>query len=179
MKIANIPLSIPMPKQSTEIGLDSLNLSKKILKVIDLADDNIKMLETAFKNFPQTDPEKIWGSRKFLRNYRDGVIENYAEAKLASFKFLNKISYFESDLELQKIIDSFIGAIGDLNDLLDSFTDAFDNMKDKDFITNITKLIGNIIKQSSTIKDIIDERIFSYINTNILDNNWYNDLKNK
>jgi hypothetical protein len=178
-KIADIPLSMPMPEKSKRIGSECLQLSKSVIEKLDIADDHARMLQTAFEKFPNTEENKVWDSRKFLRDYRDQVLKNYNDFVLSSFTFLKKAEFFSSDLELQKIIDSFINSVGELKDLLEAFEKSFDNLKDNKFIENTTKLIGNILSQTSNIRDILDDRVGSYVNQNILNSNWYNDLKSK
>ena len=56
---------------------DCLILAKSVSKKLETADEHLRMLQTSFEKFPDTDIEKVWASRKFLRNYRNEVIKNY------------------------------------------------------------------------------------------------------
>ena len=189
MKLANIELSSPVSGKSKQVGLDCMTLAKNIIKKIDSADDHLTMIQSSFEKFPTSDSDLIWKERKFLRGYRDEVVKNYIgnpysknkedSVKSLSFKFLKSVEYFNSDMELSKIVESFISGVSELQDLIDIFVDGFSDLQDKDFITNITKVCGNILKQTSKIRDIIEDRFNSYINKNVLNSNWFNDLKNE
>ena len=179
MKIANTPLVIDIPDAEKKAAAKCIATLKLCLKELDIANNHIAMILSAFEKFPDTDIEKVYKSRVMLRKIRDQGIENFNEFELPASKFIKEFNIFTSDQEFDKLVKSFISDIGDLKGLLKDFTDLYDDMRDKDFVKNIIVALKAIESQCKSLESLIDERIISDIKTKIITEDWYARLQEK
>jgi len=85
---------------------------------------------------------------------------------------------FASDTQTVKLMKSFIISIDDLEILVNDFVDLFNDLETKDFAKNIVGSIENIQKQCEDVDEIIDERLKSHIQSNILAKSWVDSVSN-
>lgn len=142
------------------------------LKLLNMASDHLNIMKTPFKDNPEMSPEEVMKARAAIRRFRDKSIENFNEFKVASFKCVNAMQTFASDTQTVKLMKSFISSIDDLEAKVNKFTDLFDDLESKDFVKNIVTNLEEIQKQCDDIHEIIDERIKSHVQSNILSKNW-------
>lgn len=143
-----------------------------VLKLLDIASNHLDIMKTPFKNNPEMSPEEVMKARAAIRRFRDKSIENFNEFKIASFKCVNVMQIFSSDTQTLKLMKSFISSIDDLEVKVNDFADLFNDLEDKDFPKNVITCIEGIQKQCEEIDEIVDERVKSHIQSNILAKNW-------
>ena len=79
---------------------------------------------------------------------------------------------FASDTQTLKLMKSFISSIDSLETSVNNFADTFNDLESKEFSKNVVTAIEDIQKQCKEVDEIIDERIKSHVQTNILATNW-------
>jgi len=160
-------------KNQAEKALICFKHTKKSLK---LAIEYIDILYTPFKENSDITAEEIIKYRAALRRFRDKAIENFNTFKLLSFECVQVMDIFSSDSQINKLIKTFISMIDDIQSDVNKFVDEFKDLKSKTFIPDIIKCIDNIKKNSDQLQEIIDERILSHIQENILSSTWIDDV---
>jgi len=160
-------------KNQAEKALICFKHTKKSLK---LAIEYIDILYTPFKENSDITAEEIIKYRAALRRFRDKAIENFNTFKLLSFECVQVMDIFSSDSQINKLIKTFISLIDDIQSDVNKFVDEFKDLKSKTFIPDIIKCIDNIKKNSDQLQEIIDERILSHIQENILSSTWIDDV---
>jgi len=160
-------------KNQAEKALICFKHTKKSLK---LAIEYIDILYTPFKENSDITTEEITKYRAALRRFRDKAIENFNTFKLLSFECVQVMDIFSSDSQINKLIKTFISLIDDIQSDVNKFVDEFKDLKSKTFIPDIIKCIDNIKKNSDQLQEIIDERILSHIQENILSSTWIDDV---
>jgi hypothetical protein len=143
-------------------------------KSLDKACNNLNLMKTPFKDNPEITPEEIFKARPAIRRFRDTVVKNFNFFKKLSFKCVSIMQAFESDTQSTKLMKSFISSIDSLEKEVNNFVKLFNDLKAKDFVKNITSSIESIQKQCEEIDEVIDERIKTHIQQNILSKNWIN-----
>jgi hypothetical protein len=143
-------------------------------KALDKAYNDLNIMKTPFKDNPEITPEEIFKERVVVRNFRDNVLEAFKKFKEIAFKCVRIMNVFTSDTQSTKLIRSFIASVEALEGSVDDFIKLFDDLKSKDFVTNVVNVIQQIQKQCDEINEIIDERIKTHIQQNILSKNWVN-----
>jgi uncharacterized protein (UPF0335 family) len=156
-------------KQQAEKAIIAFNRAKKMLQI---AINHLDIMYIPFKDNSDISKEQIIKFRYALRNFRDRVIENFNQFKLAAFKCVALMQVFSSDTQTFKLIKSFISSIDDLEDNVNDFADLFNDIKSQDFTKNIITSINEIKKDSKEIEDIIDDRIINHVQSNILGRTW-------
>jgi len=142
------------------------------LKMLDMASNHLDIMKTPFKDNPEMSPEEVQKARAAIRRFRDKSIENFNEFKVAAFKCVNVMQIFSSDTQTLKLMKSFISSIDDLEIKVNDFADVFNDLESKEFAKTVVTSIESIQKQCEEIDEIIDERIKSHIQSNILAKSW-------
>lgn len=163
-------------KAQAEKGLINFNLC---LRLLTIATDHLNIMAIPFKDHPDISTEQIIKFRAALRRYRDKCIENFNTFKIAAFKCITLMQPFSNDTQMAKLLKSFISSIEDIEKQVNIFSDLFNNLEAKDFITHAAQTIELIKKEVTQLEEIIDDRIKSHIQTDILGKSWVNDISNK
>ncbi len=142
------------------------------------ASDYLNMMKTPFKDNPDTSPEDIMKARAVIRRFRDKAIENFDKFKRIAFDCVNLMQTFSSDTQTLKLMKAFITSIDELEVKVNNFADLFNDLQSKDFSKDVVTSIEDIQKQCDDIDQIIDERIKTHIQTNILATSWVDSISN-
>jgi hypothetical protein len=129
-------------------------------------------MKTPFKDNPEISPKEIMAARAAIRRFRDKAIDNFNEFKIASFKCVNIMQPFSSDTQTLKLMKSFISSVESLETKVNSFADLFSNLEAKDFVQKIVTSVEDIQNQCKEVEEIINERIKTHIQSNILAKSW-------
>ena len=156
-------------KSQAEKAIMGFSYAQKILKQ---ASDHLNIMLTPFKDHNDITPEQVNTFRAAIRRFRDKSIENFNDFKIAAFKCIKLMQMFSSDTQTVKIMKSFINAIGDIEEEVNNFSNLFSNLDSKSFNADIIASIEKIKKECDELNDIIDERIKSHLQNNILGKNW-------
>ncbi len=156
-------------KEKAEKTLLSLDI---LLNSLEGAEKHLDLMYIPFKENTETDSKQIFKARSSLRSYRDKCIENFNKFKKNAFISFTLLQTFSSDTQVVKLIKSFTLAIDDLEKQANRFFDLFEDLNSSDFSKNIVNAIESIIKESAQLKQIIEDRIKSHIQSNILARNW-------
>jgi hypothetical protein len=142
------------------------------------ASDHLNIMKTPFKDNPEMTPEDVMKARAVIRRFRDKALENFKKFKKTSFQCVNLMQTFETDTQTFKLMKSFISTIDQLEVSVNHFADLFEDLQSKDFAKDVVTAIEDIQKQCDDIDEIIDERIKSHIEKNILATSWVDSISN-
>lgn len=142
------------------------------LKLLNMASDHLDIMKTPFKDNPEISPDEVVKARAAVRRFRDKYIDNFNNFKTEAFKCVNIMQIFSSDTQTLKLMKSFISSIDDLEIKVNDLTDLFSDLESKDFAKNVVESIEGIQKQCQEVDEIIDERVKSHIQSNILAKSW-------
>lgn len=142
------------------------------------AADHLNIMKTPFKDNPDMTPEDVMTARAVIRRFRDKAIDNFDQFKKVAFDCVNLMQTFSSDTQTLKLMKSFIASVDDLENGVNQFADLFNDLHSKDFVKDVVAAIESIQKQCDEIEEIIDERIKSHIQTNILAKSWVDSISN-
>ena len=160
-------------KLKAESALLCFKHTEKKLKA---AISHLDIIYTPFKNHADIKSEEIVKYRAALRRFRDKSIENFNEFKKLSFNCVNIMQIFSSDTQIFKLIKTFISIIDELENCVNKFIAIFDDLKSKTFAEDVVKSIDKINEKSSQLEDIVNNRINTHIQNNILASTWIDDL---
>ena len=135
-------------------------------------------MKTPFKNNPEMSPEEVMKARAAIRRFRDKSVENFNEFKNAAFKCVNLMQEFSSDTQTVKLMKSFVSSVDDLENNVNKFIDLFNDLESKSFSKDVVSHIEEIQSQCEEVEEIVDERIKSHIQNNILAKSWVDSVSN-
>jgi hypothetical protein len=156
-------------KLQAERALLCFNYANKILGN---AADHLDIMKTPFKDNPDISPKDVMSARAAIRRFRDKAIENFNQFKLSSFKCINIMQSFSSDTQTLKLMKSFISSVESLENKVNDFADLFADLESKDYSKSVVSSIEDIQKQCKEVEEIINERIKTHIQSNILAKSW-------
>lgn len=163
-------------KTQAERALICFNYS---LKLLDMASEHLNIMKTPFKDNPDINPDEVLKARAAIRRFRDKSVDNFNEFKIAAFKCVHTMQVFSSDTQTLKVMKSFISSIDDLELSVNDFVDLFGDLESKSFTKDIVQSVEDIQKQCEEVKEIVDERIKSHIQSNILAKSWVDSVSNE
>ena len=162
-------------KHQAEQALLAFKATEKLLQQ---AADHLNIMKTPFKDSPDMTPEDIMKARAVIRRFRDKAIDFFDEFKKSAFQCVNLMQTFETDTQTLKLMKSFITSIDELEVKVNIFSDLFNDLQSKDFPKDVVTHIEDIQKQCDDIDQIIDERIKTHIQENILATSWVDSISN-
>lgn len=151
---------------------------KAAVRFLMQASDHLNIMKTPFKDNPDMTSEDVMKARAVIRRFRDKAIENFDKFKKVAFDCVNIMQTFESDTQTLKLMKSFIASVDDVEVSVNQFSELFNDLQSKEFVKDVTASIESIQKQCDEIDEIIDERIISHIQTNILASSWVDAVSN-
>lgn len=160
-------------KHRAETALICFNHTAKLL---DMASDHLDIMKTPFKDNPEMSSEDVLKARAAIRRFRDKSVDNFNLFKREAFKCVNIMKEFASDTQTVKLMKSFISSIDELEVKVNKLTDLFEDLESKDFSTKVVAAIEGIQQECDNINEIIDERIKSHIQSNILATSWVDSI---
>ena len=153
--------------------------SRKAEKDLRFCLNFIIVFYTPFKDNGGATPEYIFKTRASLRIFRNKNIENFNNFKMSAFYLLECLEYFSTDIQTIKIVNSFNSYIDELEDLVNKFSQLFNDLNSKDFVPEAIKLLDLIKDKIEDVIDMINNRINKHVKENILSINWRDELATK
>lgn len=148
------------------------------IKLLDKSSNHLDIMKTPFKDNPEMSAEEIMKARAAIRRFRDKSIENFNEFKITAFKCVHIMQTFASDTQTLKLMKSFISSIDALETKVNVFADVFNDLESKEFSKTVVTTIEDIQKQCKEVDEIIDERIKTHIQSDILAKSWVDTVSN-
>ncbi len=162
-------------KKQAEKALQNFAVTLKLLKA---ASEHLNIMYTPFKDYPDISSAQLVKFRAALRRYRDKAIENFNNFKVAAFHCYTLMNLFDSDTQTSKLMKSFINSIEEIEKIVNDFSELFNDLESKTFIADVCKSVESIQKDCKELEDIIDERIKTHIQTNIIGKTWVDNVSN-
>jgi hypothetical protein len=162
-------------KQQAERALNAFKVANNLLMT---ASDHLNIMKTPFKDSPEMEPEDVMKARAVIRRFRDSAIDNFDKFKQVAFQCISLMQTFATDTQTVKLIKSFISEVDELEAKVNRFSELFNDLQSKDFPKDVVTYIEDVQKQCDNIDEIIDERIKSHIQSNILASSWVDSISN-
>jgi hypothetical protein len=169
-------LSFNVPDNEKDIAKKAVQSFLQVKEKIEAFNVHLDIIYNPFSAHQIVSTKSIVENRGALIRYKNKVRENFNNiAKVALYCVAN-MNQFSNDTRSVELMKSFVDSIGDIEDQVKNFNIIFKNLKAKEFKDNVIKVVQSIKKQGAQATKLIDERILSHINTNILATNWKENL---
>lgn len=147
-------------------------------KMLGIAKDHLNIMKTPFKDNADITTEDVIKTRAAIRRFRDKSIENFNDFKKEAFQCVNAMQLFESDTQTLKLMKSFISSIDELENKVNKFSSLFSDLESKSFVPDVVRQIELVQEQCEEVVEIIDDRIKTHVQTNILAASWVDSVSN-
>ncbi len=171
-KAYSIQMSYDVSDAEKQHAEHALLAFKSAANLLTQASDYLNILKTPFKDNPDMTPEDVMKARPVIRRFRDKAIDNFDLFKETAFKCVNLMQTFATDTQTLKLMKSFITSIDELEVKVNAFAELFNDLESNDFSKSVVTQIEDIQKKCDDLDEIIDERIKSHVQNNILATNW-------
>lgn len=151
-----------------------IDYSKKVLLEAKGFLDTIKI---PFKNNPNMKSEELLNQRAYLRKFRDDTLAKFNNFKISAYYVINLLSRFSSDPQINSMSKALIEAVSAIEDSLTKFQEMFNNIESNTFVKDIIDNCELLQSKMKDLESIIDERIKKYILTNVLGQNWVDQMR--
>lgn len=172
MKRYAVQLSYSVSDEEKEKAEKALAYYNYLIKTVKEANDHLDLIYVPFKDGDPITPDASFKARSALRRYRDANMEIFNKFKRIAFKCFSLMHEFSSDAQVVKLNKSFVLSIGDIEKQVNRFADLFSDLKSKEFGASVIKSIENIKKEVAQLEQIVEDRIMTYIEKEILHRNW-------
>lgn len=172
-KIANtIEMSFDVPDSEQQQAQDTVDAFKKVLSTIDAAKKHLDLMYEPFKEAQDVPEEALLEYRGAIYRYKEQIKKNFNDVKGCAFLAMSKLKMFATDTHVTELLNTFKNTISDLEENVSALLDTLTDLKNQEFKDKLVKAIDSIDSASIEIEKLINDRIFDYIDTNILAKDW-------
>lgn len=175
-KLYATQMSYQVPSEDKDRAEKAIRAFDFLLKKLKDCDNYLNLIYTPFKDNQNITPEQAYKTRAALRRYRDGVADKFNQFKNIAFKCFVSLQPFSFDTQVVKLSKSFVMSISDVEKQVNRFIELFSNLESKEFAQSVVKSIDNIKKELAQLNQIVEDRVKSHIQNNILARNWVDNV---
>lgn len=177
-KAYSIQMRFDIPESEKRIAEKAEEYFNQILLSVRDAKEYLDIIYVPFQKHQNIDMEMITEYRKTFRDYRDQVKLKFINIIKKAYKCVALMNNFSTDTATEELMDSFIGAIRELDKYVDTFVSIFSNLNSSEFRNYLISTIDSLKKQMNQVEQLIRDRILEHIDSNILVKNWAKDVSN-
>lgn len=168
----SVQMSFDIPDSEKRIAEKASYLLEELVGRLRLSSNHLNIIYEPFSKYDSLDPQMLMDYGHILRNYRDQIKKNYQEIMESAFQVAVLMGEFSTDTKTVEMMDSFIANIKDLEKQVNRLLVIFSDIGSNNFKDVLIRAIDNVKKQSSKLKQLINDRILDHIDTNILAKRW-------
>ena len=177
----SLDMSYDVPDSEVRLAKSVVEKFKGISRALETALNKLDILYEVFKKHENISTEAIVERRGvFKGRFRMEVMEDYRTVLKRAFKAIDGLNFFAVDGDINQLISSFKGSIGELKDLVDEFTKMLrDDLEEPDLRNLVLTKIDSIRKKTKETDELIYDRIINHIEENIIRSSWANTIKDE
>ena len=168
----SVQMSFRVPDAEKRIAEKAAESFQELIGLVRLANRHLNIFYIPFKQHQDYDTQEVLRYRMVLRRYRNQVKENFDKTMRQAHRCVVLMGEFSNDTQTVELMSVFVSEIDDLKKQVNRFLGLFSNIGSADFINAVLVSIESIKKQTSELKQTINDRILSHIDTNILAKSW-------
>jgi len=168
----SVQMSFDVPDSDKRIAEKASELFQELSSLLNIADEHLDLIYEPFKHNEDIKTEELLEHRTIFRKYRDIIKENFNKILKKSYRCVLLMSSFSSDAQIVELMNSFISETKDIETQVNKLLSIFSDLSSIDFRINLIKAIDLIRLENNQLKQIINDRVLNYIDTNILAKNW-------
>lgn len=175
----SVQMSFDIPESQKETATQAKRAFEDVLGRLRRAVLYLDKIYTPFSELKESDPEVLFKHRMVFRRYRNQVKKYYQDVLAHVQKATLLMASFGSDMEMIEMLNSFANLVHYLKDDVNNFLGTFSLLSDPKFPETLVKAIDQIKDDSDQLKEIINDRVLEYLDTNILAKSWISSITNE
>ena len=171
-------LSYEIPKSEKKVIKTCIDQLEELLaSEINIYSNQLDVMYKSFKDHPGITIEQVEKIQNYLDMYLDKLNDYLKNLKIKSLKCIQILQKFQSDTDIFSMLKSLDEILDNLKLYQDMLSKTIKEEKSEDFQQTAIKCLESIKREVAQLKQLISETIISYLNKNILGNNWSSDIK--
>jgi len=162
-----VQMNLDVPDAEKRTAEKASESFESILSQLKLGIEHLDLIYTPFAKRQKLDSKEIVENRDILRKYRDKTKELFEKIVEDSYQ-----GEFSTDSAVEELMGSFVSSVRELEKQVNILLSIFSNLNNPEFKDQLIKAIDSVKKQSSQLKQLVNDRILEHIDTNILAKNW-------
>lgn len=167
-----VQMTLEIPDAEKRIAEKAEESFESLLSHLKISLEHLDLIYKPFSKRDQVDSEEIHKHRAILRKYRDKVKENFENVLKVAYNSVSLMSEFSTDSSVEELMNSFVANLRELEKQVNYLLSIFSNLDSADFKDILIASIELIKKQSAQLRQLVNDRVLEYIDTNILAKNW-------
>jgi hypothetical protein len=171
-------LSYEIPKSEKKLIKSCIDQLQELMdSEISIYSNQLDVMYKSFKDHTGIKPEQADKIQNYLDMYLEKLDDYLKNLKVKALKCIEILQKFQSDTDILSMLKSLDELLDNLKLYQDMLSKTIKEEKSEDFQQNAIKCLESIKKEIAQLKQLITERIMTYLNKNILGNNWSSDVK--
>lgn len=167
-----VQMNLDVPDAEKRIAEKASESFESILSQLKLGIEHLDLIYTPFAKRQKLDSKEIVENRDILRKYRDKTKELFNRIIKDSYQAVSLMGEFSTDSAVEELMGSFVASVKEMEKQVNVLLSIFSNLNNPEFKDQLIKAIDSVKKQSSQLKQLVNDRILEHIDTNILAKNW-------
>ena len=178
-KAYSIQMNFPVPASEKKIAESAEESFDDFLSHLKLSIEYLNYLYNPLKKCSNVDLDLINQYRKTFHDYQQAVKKRYDDILKKAFHSLMLMNEFASDTVTREMMKSFEAVIKELEKLVNTFLSLFETFSEVNWKSSVISSIDAIRNKANEIHQLVNDRIYEHIDSNILAKNWANELSDQ
>ena len=176
-KIAEtVEMSIAIPDSEKGTAGALVSILEKLSVKYDGFNTLLDKIYNPFSGDKEVSKESVENNKKPFMDYKKEIDETLREIEQVAMLCVEKLIVFSSDTDINELLTSFKSGIDQIKDNVRILGDALVSWDSDDFKDMVVKSIENLKKDINNSRELINDRIISHINENILGKSWVDEI---
>lgn len=167
-----VQMNVEVPEAEKRIAEKAAETFELLLAKNKLLLEHLELIYIPFIKVPQLDQDEVIENRDILRTYQAKTKNIFDDMIKTAYTALSFMSEFSTDANVSELMGSFVSQINEFEKQGDYLLSIFSNLNSPDFKDALIAAIDSVKKQGSQLKQLVNDRVLEYIDTNILAKSW-------
>lgn len=171
-KAYTVQMNVDVPDAERRTAEKASESFESIIAQIKLALEHLDLIYTPFSKKQNIDADEVAENRAVLKKYSKKTKDIFDKIIESSFKSVSLMSEFSTDSAVEELMGSFVSSVKELEKQVNILISIFSNLSNPEFRNQLLQAIDSVRKQSSQLRQLVNDRVLEHIDTNILAKNW-------
>lgn len=167
-----VQMNLDVPDAEKRVAEKASEAFESVMAQLKLTSEKLDLISVPFSKVQRLDSEEVVENRAMLRKYRDEIKNLFDTTFKTAYSAVSLMSEFATDSAVEELMQSFVSALRELEKQDNYFLSIFSNLNSPEFKDTLLLSVDAVKRQGSQLKQLINDRVLEYIDTNILAKNW-------
>lgn len=171
-KAYTVQMNLDVPDSEKRTAEKAVEVFESLIGEIKIMLEELEQIYVPFSKRQSLDSDEVVENRHILNKFLNKLKRRFDEVTKKSDFAISLMSEFSTDSTVEELMSSFSANKNELKKQMDYLLSIFSNLNSPDFKDTLLSAIDSVRKQSSQLKQLINDRVLDHIDTNILAKNW-------